>query len=90
VRKVQSAGRNQSLVIHTATGRHLAELQAKFADVGCSIHDAPLGEPVENLRNLGPATAGEALKARKDHLAKRGLKVRLALPVARGKLRQRP
>ena len=36
VRKVQSAGRNQALIIHTATGRHLEELEAKFADVGVS------------------------------------------------------
>ena len=36
VRKVQSAGRNQTVIIHTATGRHLAELEAKFADVGYS------------------------------------------------------
>jgi hypothetical protein len=32
VRKVQSVGRNQSLIIHTATGQHLRELQAIFAD----------------------------------------------------------
>jgi hypothetical protein len=34
VRKVQSAGRGQAVIIHTARGRHLTELQAKFADVG--------------------------------------------------------
>ena len=34
VRKVQSAGRNQAVIIHTATGRHFEELQRKFADVG--------------------------------------------------------
>ena len=34
VRKVQSAGRNQAVVIHTASGRHLQELENKFADVG--------------------------------------------------------
>jgi len=34
VRKVQSAGRNQAVIIHTATGRHLQELENKFADVG--------------------------------------------------------
>src|ERR1700730_870340 len=34
VRKVQSAGRNQAVIIHTSTGRHLEELVAKFADVG--------------------------------------------------------
>lgn len=34
VRKIHSAGRHQAVVIHTATGRNLAELEAKFADVG--------------------------------------------------------
>jgi len=33
VRKVQSAGRNQAVIIHTATGQHLSELEAMFADV---------------------------------------------------------
>jgi DNA transformation protein and related proteins len=36
VRKVQTAGRNQAVIIHTATGQHLCELKAKFADVRCS------------------------------------------------------
>lgn len=35
VRQVQSAGRNRSVIIHTATGAHLAELEEKFRDVGC-------------------------------------------------------
>ena len=35
VRKVQSAGKNKAVIIHTASGQHLAELEAKFADVGC-------------------------------------------------------
>jgi DNA transformation protein and related proteins len=34
VRKIQSAGRNQAVIIHTATGRHLQELQSLFSDVG--------------------------------------------------------
>lgn len=34
VRKIQSGGKKQAIVIHTATGRHLEELEAKFADVG--------------------------------------------------------
>lgn len=54
VRKVQSAGRNQALIIHTATGDHLAELQAKFADVGFASHESGLSPPIENLPNLGP------------------------------------
>lgn len=35
VRKIHSDGKNRAVVIHTATGEHLRELQAKFADVGC-------------------------------------------------------
>lgn len=35
VRKIHSGGKNQAVVIHTATGEHLQELEAKFADVGC-------------------------------------------------------
>jgi DNA transformation protein and related proteins len=57
VRKVQSAGRNQAVIVHTATGKNLAELQAKFADVGFSATEHDLSEPIENLRNLGPASA---------------------------------
>jgi DNA transformation protein len=57
VRKVQSAGRNQAVIIHTATGRHFEELQAKFADVGFSSIESTLFEPIENLRNLGPGSA---------------------------------
>jgi hypothetical protein len=36
VRKVQSAGRRQAVIIHTATGQHLRDLAAVFADVGCT------------------------------------------------------
>jgi DNA transformation protein and related proteins len=61
VRKVQSAGRNQAVIIHTATGRHLGTLEAKFADVGFSGTKSDLSEPIENLRNLGP-TSGAWLR----------------------------
>jgi DNA transformation protein and related proteins len=57
VKKVQTAGRNQAVIIHTATGRHLAELEAKFADVGYSSTESGLSGPVDNLRNLGPTSA---------------------------------
>ena len=57
VRKVQSAGRNQAVIIHTATGQHLSELEAEFADVGFSASEGDLSEPIENLRNLGPTSA---------------------------------
>jgi hypothetical protein len=33
VKKVESADRNQAVIIHTATGEHLRELTAIFADV---------------------------------------------------------
>jgi hypothetical protein len=33
VRKVESAGRGEAVIIHTATGQHLRELQAIFHDV---------------------------------------------------------
>ena len=33
VRKVESAGNNQAVIIHTATGGHLRELESLFQDV---------------------------------------------------------
>jgi hypothetical protein len=45
VRKVQSAGRNQAVIIHTAKGRNLDELERKFADVGCSRTESELYGP---------------------------------------------
>lgn len=33
VRKVQTAGRNQAVIIHTATGQHRQELYSIFQDV---------------------------------------------------------
>lgn len=57
VRKIQSAGRNQAAIIHTATGSHLDELKAQFSDVGCAEQYDRLSPPIENLRNLGPASA---------------------------------
>jgi len=57
VRKVESAGRNQALIIHTATRRHLEELEALFDDVAIAGDLFDLGEPVENLKNLGATGA---------------------------------
>jgi hypothetical protein len=36
VRKVQSAGKHRAVIIHTATGQHLEELEAVFGDVSDS------------------------------------------------------
>ena len=57
VKKVQSVGRNQAVIVHTATGQHLRNLQRLFADVVSSASsEADLGVPVENLKNLGPSS----------------------------------
>ena len=44
VRKVESAGRNQAVIIHTATGQHLRELETLLADVMPSKSKDGLGE----------------------------------------------
>ena len=49
VRKVHSAGRNQAVIIHTATGKHLEQLEAKFADVGSSRREIDLARPLDDL-----------------------------------------
>jgi DNA transformation protein len=33
VRRIQSAGKGRAVIIHTATGQHLEELEALFGDV---------------------------------------------------------
>ena len=57
VKKVEAAGRNQAVIMHTATGGHLEELESLFADVMPSKSQEELGIPVENLRNLGHRSA---------------------------------
>jgi hypothetical protein len=57
VRKVQSAGRNQAVIIHTATGQHFRELARVFADCVCGGHENDLGHPIENLKNLGSTSS---------------------------------
>jgi hypothetical protein len=47
VRKVESAGRNQAVIIHTATGEHLRELQRLFADVLTPVERAIEESPDE-------------------------------------------
>jgi hypothetical protein len=39
VRKVESAGKNRAVIIHTATGQHRRELEALFRDVIVSSAD---------------------------------------------------
>ena len=62
VRKIQSAGKNQAVITHTATDRHLDELNALFEDVGSADRYDNLSAPIENLRNLGQES-GQWLRA---------------------------
>lgn len=57
VRRVEASGRNQAVIMHTATGSHLRDLEALLADVIRPA--APTSEeiPIQNLKNLGPASA---------------------------------
>ena len=56
VRKVQTAGRNRAVVIHTATGQHLRELEAQFADVGFSAIEEPPWQPIESPLGFDPTS----------------------------------
>lgn len=44
VRKVETAGSDKAIITHTATGEHLRQLEARFADVGYSELESNLGE----------------------------------------------
>ena len=46
VRKVETAGSNKAVIVHTATGQHLRQLQAKIADVGYSETEIVTVEPI--------------------------------------------
>lgn len=56
VRKVQTVGRNRAVVIHTATGQHLRELEAQFADVGFSAIEEPPWQPIESPLGFDPTS----------------------------------
>lgn len=47
VRKIHSAGAGRAVIIHTATGQHLHELESQFADVGYASSERALDEPGE-------------------------------------------
>jgi DNA transformation protein and related proteins len=39
IRRVETAGKNRAVIIHTATGEHLRQLEALFQDVVEATHD---------------------------------------------------
>ena len=47
VRKVETAGNNQAVIVHTATRQHLRQLEAKFADVGFAETEIGLSYPAD-------------------------------------------
>jgi len=59
VRQVQTAGIGKAVIIHTATGQHLQELEARFADVGYSDTELGLNGPMDSLETTGEAGMAE-------------------------------
>ena len=55
--KVETAGNNKAVIVHTATGRHLRQLKKKFADVGLSKTEVGLGKPTDLVGVLADAIA---------------------------------
>jgi len=60
VRKVETAGRTRAVVIHTAYGHSLRELEAKFADVGCAATEASLREQGDGIWEIRPSLTSES------------------------------
>jgi uncharacterized protein (TIGR00730 family) len=61
VRKVESAGRGEAVIVHTATGQHLRELQAIFQDVLLPEDDQPQQSMPQEMP-IGPSTARRLLR----------------------------
>ena len=63
VRRVEAVGRNQAVILHTATGAHLRELEALFQAGNSPIRDPKAGREVEasdvleDLPNIGRKSA---------------------------------
>ena len=53
VRKVETAGNNQAVIVHTATRQHLRQLEAKFADVGFAETEIGLSQPADLIEVTG-------------------------------------
>lgn len=58
VLKVETAGNNKAVIVHTATGKSLRQLEAKFADVGSADTEAGINKPADLVQakesSLGP------------------------------------
>ena len=67
VRNVETAGNNKAVIIHTATGQHLRQLEKKFADVGYSKTEAGLGKPADLVGVLVNLFADEDKPSGQEH-----------------------
>ena len=65
--KVETAGNNKAVIIHTATGRHLRLLEKKFADVGFSETEAGINTPSELVGGLVDAIAEAEEPSGQEH-----------------------
>jgi DNA transformation protein and related proteins len=59
VKKVQGDGRNRAVIIHTATGEHLAQLKRLFADV---MPPSPLPPPELQTENPASESTGDGAR----------------------------
>lgn len=54
VLKVETAGNNKAVIIHTATEKSFRQLSAKFADVGFAETEAGINKPEELVSSEDP------------------------------------
>ena len=54
VLKIETAGNNKAVIIHTAMGKSLRQLEAKFADVGFAETEAGINKPAELVASEMP------------------------------------
>lgn len=61
VQKVETAGNNKAVILHTATGKHLRQLEAKFADVGFAETEAGINSPADLIETDMTEVGSESL-----------------------------
>lgn len=60
VLKVETAGNNKAVIVHTATGRSLRQLEAKFADVGFADTEAGINKPDDLVQTKDSSVGPES------------------------------
>lgn len=67
VSKVETAGNDKAVIIHSAKGKHLRQLAKKFADVGYSDTENGLTKPMDLVDMGEPSAVSEEKLASQDH-----------------------